>query len=165
MARRLPAALALPLALLACGGSPPEGERAEFREPGLYEITTRVGNVSRAGLSAADAAAMKRMLGDAPPSRECLVDEPPAVGGPFLGGRCRYTRVADRGTRADRAAACTPEGGTADTIEITGNTAVDGYKLRILTRRSDLATGRTLHEVETFEEARRLGPCPRRATG
>jgi hypothetical protein len=154
-------ALALSAGLLACGGAaPPEADPAEFREPGLYEITIRFGDLSHLGLPPEAEAEVMDRLRRTSPRRECLLGGRPAVGGPFLDGRCRYTRVADRGTAADRSVACPAEGGSVDTLELTGTTRKDGYALRILTRRSDAATGRVRSEVESFETARRIGPCP-----
>ncbi|HYG29511.1 MAG TPA: hypothetical protein VD887_04770 [Allosphingosinicella sp.] len=162
MLRALAAFAVLPATLAACGGNDAsQAQPAEWREPGLYEVAGRVGNLSGLDLPPAEEAELRRQLDDAPPRRECLLGGRPAVGDPFQGGRCRYTRVADRGAVAERSIACAPAGGTLDTIEISGTTSRDRYALRILTRRSDAATGRALREVETFEDARRLGACPR----
>lgn len=161
MLRALAALAALSPALAACdGGGAPEAQQAEFREAGLYEVTARLGNLSGLDLPPAEEAELRRQVADAPPRRECLLGGRPAVGGPFQGGRCRYTRVADRRAVAERSVACTPAGGTVDTIELTGTTGRDRYALRILSRTSDARTGRVLREVETFEEARRVGACP-----
>ncbi|HEX8366242.1 MAG TPA: DUF3617 family protein [Allosphingosinicella sp.] len=162
MLRALPAFAVLPAALAACGGGgAPAAPAADFREPGLYEVTVRIGNLSGLDLPPAEEAELRRQVDDAPPRRECLLGGRPAVGDPFQSGRCRYTRVADRGAVAERSVACSPAGGTVDTIELTGTTRRDGYALRVLSRRSDARTGRLLREVETFEEARRVGACPR----
>jgi len=162
MIRALAAFAVLPAALAACGGNgAPAAGQAEFREPGLYEVTGRLGNLSGLDIPPAEEAELRRLVDDAPPRRECLLGGRPAVGDPFQGGRCRYTRVADRGTAVERSVACTPAGGTVDTIELTGTTSRDGYALRVLSRRSDARTGRLLREAETFEDARRVGACPR----
>lgn len=154
-------ALLLPSSLLACGGSAPaDGLDPTAIRGGLWETTGRVGEMSGLGLSEAAVADLRRALGNPRPERACFPGGTPKVGGPFLGGRCAYTRVADRGDRADRSVSCPPSKGAAETIEITGTLAPDRYSLRILSRRTDSATGRTLQAVETFEEGRRLGPCP-----
>lgn len=42
----------------------------------------------------------------------------------------------------------------------SGTCAPERHSLCILSRRTDAATGRTLQSVVTYEEGRRLGPCP-----
>ena len=161
MTRTLAICFVSPAALLACGGAGSgEAEQADFRKPGLYEITTQVGDLSRLALPPEQEAELRR-LAAVPTQRVCLGATRPAVGSPFLDGRCRYTRVVDKGTTADRSVSCPADGATVNSFQLTGSTTVDGYRLRILSRRSDAATGRLLAEVETFEEGRRLGPCPK----
>jgi hypothetical protein len=163
-----PASLLLSLLVSACDGNGSSGGSgnppADARQPGYYEITTRVGNVSGLGIPPEEQAALSAQLSEAPPTRRCQLGGRPRAGDPFEGGRCRYSRVADQGTRADRTVSCTPVGGSVDSIAISGTATGDGYSLRLLTRRTDAATGRSLGEVETFEQARRIGDCPQPRT-
>ena len=162
MRRPIASAALLGAGLLACGSTaePDDGTSPHALRAGLWETNVRVGDLSSLGLSSEEAAELKRLVESRPPERLCLPAGPPKVGAPFLGGRCTYSRVADHGASADRIVSCPPQDGKRDSVRLTGTTGPKHYRLRILSRRTDVETGKLLDEVETYEEGRWIGPCP-----
>lgn len=160
MIRRFSRTLSLPAALLAAGAAPPAEPEPGGLRPGLYEVTVRPGDLSGLEVPAADAAEIARRVTEMyPPTRECEPGGTPRAGQSFGRGQCRYTRVADRGHLVDRSVTCAPVAGEVTTLEITGTTERDSYKLHAVAKSTDAETGRVL-EMEGYEEGRRVGECP-----
>ena len=159
-----PVFAALPILAIAalavaagCGSAASPGANPHLPKAGLWDV--RVELVGSDPPLPPEAAALARAEAERPEvRRQCFPGTLPSVGGTYVDGRCRYTRVEDRGPAANRLAVC--EGGLA--VETLGTRSAEAYDYRIVTRMDDPATGRA-RTVTTRERGRWLGPCPQQA--
>ncbi|HEX8669277.1 MAG TPA: DUF3617 family protein [Allosphingosinicella sp.] len=157
---RLPAcALLLVIAADGCGGAPPDDVHAQ--KAGLWEVRVSAPKEELAALPPKERAQVEAMLNPPEAGRQCFRGAVPTVGQKTLEGRCAFSRVADKGARVERTMSCkSVRPGTLDVIETTGTRSAERYDFRIVSRRIDAATGRTITQARTREQGRRLGPCP-----
>ena len=154
-------ALLLPLAILACARGVPQAPDPHVPRAGLWDVRLSVGEIRNLSLTPEQWAEAEAHMNSSHVARQCFSGRTPEPGQTLLAGRCTYSRIADDGPAVSRTATChAPEPDLVDTIEISGTRSSERYDHRILTLRTDAATGRLINSIETREQGRWIGPCP-----
>ncbi|MBK8374150.1 DUF3617 domain-containing protein [Sphingorhabdus sp.] len=149
----------LPIAFVSIGGCG-SGATSELTaaqnanpKPGLWQTTTTLISVVPELQGEAKAAIDK--LREPQVESICVSGTVPKIGETAFNLPCRYSKIADEGSRVQREAVCTGQ----DTVTWTGVRSSNDYDFRIEVKKIDPQSGRTLRTVVTQERGRRLGDC------
>jgi hypothetical protein len=129
-------------------------------DPGLWQSTVTIQDMSMPGMPAQAQEQMKRMVAQTHTSQNCLTpEEVKQPKGKFFGGNdnCRYDHFTMSGGKIDAAMRCT-ESGRSQLMQMSGTYSPDAYSMQ-MSSRSEGGPADEAVSMQMKVDAKRIGPC------